>query len=243
MTIKFLDNLSKDQRLFTYKVMFDGGTAPNPFGGVCTLAICKPAIRRVAKVGDLIVGLAPGNDGRIVYCMQVTDKMSWKDYITLCTSKATPNDRPEYAKMSKKVPKIITDQGDCIWRNAELYEEVRPTHSGHSGMDDFTHDVTNGQSVLLSTKYWYFGNGDKFQVFLPNDLKQIIPGRGHRSNGNNDYKDNFIRFFNEVLRSNEIFTYGVHGKPKDDPEVVDKSECSRCRLMQREDDQAGEEGL
>lgn len=241
MTRKTLDDLPENARLFTYKVMFDGGTAPNPFGGVCTLAICKPAIRRVAEVGDLIVGLAPGNEGQIVYCMKVTDKMSWKDYITHCTSKATPIDRPEYAGLSQKVPRITKDQGVCIWRNAEFYEEVRPTHSHHTGINDFKHDVLNGKSVLLSTMFWYFGKGNEPDVRLPDDLKQIIPGRGHRSNGNNIHKDYFVRIFNDLLRSRGIHDYGKHGQPKDAPEAADKSECARCRIMQAADDQESEE--
>ena len=39
-------------RLFTYVLAHDNGAAPNPFGGVCTLVICKPQIRRSAKEGD-----------------------------------------------------------------------------------------------------------------------------------------------------------------------------------------------
>lgn len=236
-----LDDLTGDQRLFTYKVMFDGGTAPNPFGGVCTLAICKPAIRRVAKKGDLIVGLAPGNEGRIVYCMQVTDKKSWKDYIVLCTSNAASNQYFEYAGLSHKVPKSETDQGDCIWRNADLYEEVRPSHSQHAGEDDFQHDVKNGESVLLSTKFWYFGSGNQFDVRLPDDLRQIIPGRGHRSSGNQTFRDYFVRIFNETLRVHAISEYGVYGNPKNGPETKDMSECSRCRTFQKLDDREDEE--
>lgn len=44
-------------RLFSYCIPVDDGAAPNPFWGVCTLAICKPAIRRVAEVGDWIAGV------------------------------------------------------------------------------------------------------------------------------------------------------------------------------------------
>lgn len=30
--------------LFTHAIPFDDGTAPNPFNGMCTLAVCKPVI-------------------------------------------------------------------------------------------------------------------------------------------------------------------------------------------------------
>lgn len=236
-----LDDLTGRQRLFTYKVMFDAGTAPNPFGEVCTLAICKPAIRRVAEPGDLVVGFAPGNEGRIVYCMQVTDKRTWKSYIDLCTGDLDQDAQPEYARLSHKVPHSELDQGDCIWRSADAYEKVRPSYSGHADQDYFQLDVENGKNVLLSTKFWYFGSGERASIRLPDDLRRLVPGRGHRSNGNHDLRDHFVRFFNAALREHSISRYGVHGVPKDGPEIADKSECSRCRAMQRADDLEDEE--
>jgi len=59
-------------RLYSYTIPIDDGAAPNPFWGTCTLAICKPAIRRTAKVGNWVVGLgsknAPSGDlsGKVV---------------------------------------------------------------------------------------------------------------------------------------------------------------------------------
>ncbi len=241
LTVQYLDDLSAKQRLFTYKVMVDAGTAPNPFGGVCTLAICKPKIRTVAIPGDLIVGIAPGDEGRIVYCMQVTDIKSWNGYIDLCTTKVATYDDPKYPGIALKVPKSVNDQGDCIWRNAELYEEVRPTWSGHEGKAYFENDVKNGKNVLLSTKYWYFGMGDKVSIKLRGRLKSIIPGRGHRSNANSTFRDEFVRHFNDELRLKKISDYGVHGSPNDGPEFTDKAACARCRVSQFLDDQIDEE--
>ena len=48
-------------KLFSYVLRFDDGAAPNPFGGICTLTICKPAIRRSASVGDWIIGTGSKN--------------------------------------------------------------------------------------------------------------------------------------------------------------------------------------
>jgi len=45
------------QKLFSYIIPIDDGPAPNPFGDICTLAICKPAIRRKAQVGDWVIGI------------------------------------------------------------------------------------------------------------------------------------------------------------------------------------------
>jgi len=236
-----LDDLSSTERLFTYKVKDDFGTAPNPFAGVCTLAICKPAIRRVAKQGDLIVGLTPGRDGRIVYCMQVMDKKPWKEYIELCSNKAARLAQPEYTNLNKKIPKSDQDQGDCIWRDAAAYQEARPSYSGHGGTHHFWKDVLNGQNVLLSTKFWYFGKGDQFDIRLPEDLKLIIPGRGHQSNANHNFRDYFVRFFNEELHTRSINEYGVYGTPQFIPGSTDKSTCAHWKAIQNEDDQFEEE--
>jgi hypothetical protein len=40
----------------TDAVARDYGFAPNPFFGVCTLATCKPKIRKAAAIGDWVVG-------------------------------------------------------------------------------------------------------------------------------------------------------------------------------------------
>ncbi len=46
-------------RIYAYILKVDSGFAPNPFHGWCTLACCKPAIRRKARPGDWIVGRLP----------------------------------------------------------------------------------------------------------------------------------------------------------------------------------------
>ena len=45
-------------KLFSYIITHDIGFAPNPFFGYCTLANCKPVIRRTSKIGDWIVGIS-----------------------------------------------------------------------------------------------------------------------------------------------------------------------------------------
>src|SRR5512133_214086 len=68
-------------RLYTYIVKFDTGFAPNPFHGYCTLACCKPAIRRAAEPGDWIVGLTTKERGnRLVYAMHVAQKITFDEY-------------------------------------------------------------------------------------------------------------------------------------------------------------------
>lgn len=73
--------------LYSYIVPVDDGAAPNPFFGACTLVICKPRIRRVAKVGDWVVATgsknAPGKrdlSGKVVYLMRVSLVMTMREY-------------------------------------------------------------------------------------------------------------------------------------------------------------------
>src|SRR5258705_463823 len=70
-------------RLFSYVVARDFGFAPNPFGGVCSLATCKPEIRARAAVGDWVVGLAGARDRKtpgLVYVMRVDEILTYDSY-------------------------------------------------------------------------------------------------------------------------------------------------------------------
>jgi Nucleotide modification associated domain 2 len=54
--------------LYSYIVTHDTGFAPNPFFGFCTLACCKPGIRKHADKLDWIVGLTPkAQENKVVY--------------------------------------------------------------------------------------------------------------------------------------------------------------------------------
>jgi hypothetical protein len=74
-------------RLFTYTIPINDGAAPNPFRGMCSLAICKPGIRRTAQKGDWVAGLGSKNtqhsgdlSRRLVYAMHVDEVVSLADY-------------------------------------------------------------------------------------------------------------------------------------------------------------------
>ncbi len=72
--------------LYSYRVRHDTGAAPNPFWGVLSLVICKPALRRRANIGDWIIGTGSANSpmgdisDRVVFIMKVTDKMEMYEY-------------------------------------------------------------------------------------------------------------------------------------------------------------------
>ena len=76
--------IEPNSQLFIYVIARDYGFAPNPFHGVCTLATCKPGIRKSAMVGDWILGVGGKNLGsahrKCILLMKVTDKLAFQDY-------------------------------------------------------------------------------------------------------------------------------------------------------------------
>ncbi len=54
-----------------------------PFDNFCSLACCKPIIRKSANINDWIVGTGSkssvGND-KLVYAMKITEKIDFNDY-------------------------------------------------------------------------------------------------------------------------------------------------------------------
>jgi hypothetical protein len=179
--------------LYSYCIPIDDGAAPNPYWQVCTLVICKPALRRSARKGDWIVGtgskharLGDGRtqdmSGRIVYAMKVTDKMTMAQY-------------DEYTKT--KLPGKIPVRGSRDRRRREgdsLYEfstnMKKPTQRpGIHNAGNVTTDL-GGKYALLSTHFYYFG---KEAIPLKGKLKEIAQNRqGHRRKLNDPYVDMFI---------------------------------------------------
>ncbi len=46
----------KNLKIYSYVVRYDSGFAPNPFGDYCSLATCKPRIRKSIHKDDWVVG-------------------------------------------------------------------------------------------------------------------------------------------------------------------------------------------
>jgi hypothetical protein len=78
-------------RLFSYVVHHDYGTAPNPFGRYCTLALCKygspewPNVVELAQKGDWVAGTGgvgpdSAGHGRLIYAMRVDEKPTLAEY-------------------------------------------------------------------------------------------------------------------------------------------------------------------
>ena len=156
-------------RIHSYVVRYDSGFAPNPFYGYCTLATCKPNIRRSADIGDWVVG-SGSNDrtvrrgGRLVYAMRVTEAMTFDEY------GADP--RFEYKKPYRNGSRKQSC-GDNIYFRAvpgAAWQQRDSFHSGPNGTLNPDHVArdTGVNRVLISNDFVYFGGeGPEF----PEELK------------------------------------------------------------------------
>ena len=183
---KFKQNMS---RLFSYCIPIDDGAAPNPYWGICTLVICKPVIRRNAEVGDWIVATGStkfGFENKVVYAMEVTQKISMYDYDDFCKN-----------QLPKKIPvwrgkNYIKRLGDSIYDFSVNPPKLRESvHNFDGKNEDGTHDL-NGKFALLSDNFYYFGDNP---INLPTELFNIVKqGQGHKSNSNSPYFENFVNW-------------------------------------------------
>lgn len=145
--------------LYSYIVTYDGGFAPNPFFGYCTLAVCKPVIRRTSEIGDWIFGLSPKEQGhKLIYAMKITEKLSFDNYY---------ND----SRFKSKIPKHNNPEdyvGDNFYKPLcnGIYEKIPSLHS----IKDRENDL-KGKCVLVSEHFYYFGAKPET---LPDDLLSDI---------------------------------------------------------------------
>jgi hypothetical protein len=143
---------------FSYKIEHDFGLAPNPFGGYCTLAVCKPDIRRnkdLAK-GSWIIGSGSKKIkllNKLIFAMQVEEKLTfdayWKDI------------RFQYKKPIIN-GSLVQMYGDNFYHRNEqgIWIQENSAHSGNNGEKNESHlkrDI-KGRNVLVSTIFFYFGN-------------------------------------------------------------------------------------
>lgn len=216
-------------RLFSYTIPIDDGSAPNPFHGMCSLAICKPAIRRVAQHGDWVVGLgscnAPSGDlsGHMVYAMLVQEVITLEDY-----DRRAPNEWPE--RRPNPLSYDLADRlGDCIYD----YAGGSPPYQrpGVHGPGNIQRDLS-GVNVLLSRDFYYFGSR---AIPLPSYLRGLChQGVGHKSDSN----DHLVAPFEFWIRGLGLAPGQLYGWP--DAMVDWRAAYNGCGCASRQDDDEGE---
>lgn len=219
---------SELSRLFSYCLPFDDGAAPNPFWGACTLAICKPAIRRVALPGDWVVGTGSANSpigdisGRVVYAMLVTERLSMEEY-----------DERTRVRLKKKVPNVNSHDPRWIVGDS-LYDFSEPRVRQRIGVHEEGNQVTDlgGRNVLLSDHFVYFGDQP---VLLPTKLQPIVKeGQGHKSSSN----DRFLQPFVDWLETTGHKPCSLVGQPQMWHTVPAQSLPRACASARRDEAEA-----
>ena len=146
-------NRNRDNiKYFFYILRGDSGFAPNPFFGFCTLADCKPNIRKKAETGDWIIGfysrsqnVSTNYRGKLIYAMEVTDKLTfdeyWKNKIFF---------RKKYSNKNSK-----RKCGDNIYHKNSKGNWIQEKNQFHNGDEIKKHD-TQVDVVLISNNFFLF---------------------------------------------------------------------------------------
>jgi hypothetical protein len=187
----------KVAKAYTYIVSHDSGFAPNPFWGQCTLACCKPAIRRSigrrwpSNPDTWIVGISPKSRGHeLIYMMRVDHCVGFPEYY-----ENFPQKRPDYSK-----DKVHT-RGDNIYQPIDGgFVQLRSLHSIDHKKDSWSEDKKtmrrdlSGEYVLISDNFIYYG---KDTVRIEGPMREMIPGRGCRCNFSQEAIKALEKYINE----------------------------------------------
>jgi Nucleotide modification associated domain 2 len=224
--------------LYSYRIPVDDGAAPNPYWGTCTLAICKPKIRKAAVVGDWVIATGSTNapkrrglgtrdlNSKVVYAMLVTAKLTMANYDRYCkeTLKGKVpdwNNRDCRRRLGDSIYDFSAGSGQPMMRQPAVHDA-----------DNMKTDLSGGY-VLLSDHFYYFGDRP---IDLPDELRPIIKqGQGHKSWANMSYEARFVEWLEEIgLKANTLY-----GKPQIDlchsPEAA-----SACASTRRANDEREE---
>ena len=160
-------------KLFSYILARDFGFAPNPFYSICSLATCKPIIRKKAQIGDWIIGTGSKQlncENKLIYIMEITDKVTFNQYWS----------NPKYNCKKPIINGSFKQMyGDNIYFKNEndIWSQAKSHHSledGSINKYNLRRD-TQTENVLLSSNYFYFGN--KY-IDLPKNLISYICKKG-----------------------------------------------------------------
>lgn len=148
---------------YSYLLDHDYGLAPNPFGEYCTLAVCKPAIRKSGKLesGDWILGTGSksmekttGQEcvGKLIYAMKVDGKMGLNEY--------WHHPIFQYKKpiTNGSLVSMFGDNFYHIDKGSEDWVQEDSAHSleGEPNLEHLKTDV-GGENVLIGKTFFYFG--------------------------------------------------------------------------------------
>ncbi|MDE0491377.1 hypothetical protein NK638_07525 [Psychrobacter sp. A3] len=200
-------------KLYSYVMKYDEGFAPNPYHGYLTLATCKQVIRKVADVGDFIIGTGSkprGDVGKLIYIMEVSETLTFQEYSA---------DSRFQAKKPVMSNNKVQQVGDNIYHYENGYfNQLNSVHSDKDGNTVEGHKKTDlsGINVLISNNFVYYGNNSKL---IPDEFRNChgqdicIRNSNHKTFDNNNYPK--LAEFIQWAYDREPIEAMVMGRPSD----------------------------
>lgn len=190
--------------LYRYVIDHDMGFSPNPFHGTCTLANCKPEIRRTAIIGDFVLGFgsaASGIRSKLIYWLRVDEFTTYDKY---WLDPRFQNKKPVVNGSHLKFhgDNIYHHDGDGFLIQEPSFHSLP---DGSANPKNVKTDTSRTNRVIISNTYGYYG---KEAISIPTEFAPAIPiGRGHRVAIDRTIQDNVVSW---LLARNER---GFIGEP------------------------------
>ena len=133
-------------KLYSYKLVTDNGSSPCIYSNLLSLNICKPQIRKNAKINDYIIGISSKSMNldqkpKIIYIARITNVITMNNYY-------------------KKYP----NRPDNIYNNKKLIKNI------YHDCTNIKNDLS-GINTILSNDFIYFG---KNYINLPKKFYEIV---------------------------------------------------------------------
>ena len=229
-------------KVCAYVMTYDTGLAPNPFDGVCTLAVCTPNHQNANLVnGDYIIGVAgerlrgklgTPDQWRLIYAMKVDERMTLDKYYTSTDYKS------KIPKLSGSKKEMCGDNFYKLLNGKLVHTTDTEEHTSKIPDTEIERQDCDGNRVFVGKDFLYFGAAAlpfpdnkwarklKDQLTLkPRGISYIHGGRARHS-WQKDELESFLNFF----------TCKVSPEPKADPIDFDlwkskpekNSSCAGC---------------
>lgn len=200
-------------RLHSYVVRYDSGFAPNPFYGYCTLATCKPTIRKSAQIDDWIVGTGSADKkacrgNRLVHAMRVTDTTDFRTYWSDPRFLKKRPQRRGSRKQSCGDNIYHRTPDDTAWRQLDSFHSDA---NGNLRPDHVLRD-TGTDRILISDDFYYFGGeGPQVPPVFRDETRYDLcrKVRNRKRQEDSEWIDEFVAW----LRTCGV--PGYHGRPLD----------------------------
>ena len=227
---------------YFYIMTSDYGFAPNPFYGFCTLACCKPHIRKHAKREDWVIGLGSKPlkcRGNVIFAMEVTEILTFTEYYK---DKRFLSKQPKlHIKGVLRDLELKAKCGDNVY-----YKNSQGKWIPNGGLHQQSQDKkkrcqhlkrdTKVDRVLISDHFFYFGNKSLTRSNkLFNDIKEKMKNiRNFRYKDMKQEGQELVNLLKEYEKKNG--KNNLYGEPinwKKDPAFKKPLKCREKRDTQK----------